>query len=428
MASRITLDVRYGCQAPGRNKSKMLFVGMMLWVDFFGMVESKKFFSSSDASSTVLRVHRRYYMNSPPHDRTLYDLLQVEPNATLANISKAYRSQSRRLHPDKQRQRRNEDSNGGDDSALLLQRVRDAYEILNEDSTRVPYHKYGLIESTNDAAHYLLTGTSWVSASDAATLSPDQRRLLELMGLLSVSANDNEDVTYGDRILGLAMELVETVRPLVEGTLTQQAVAHEVAQECDKLKKCALGAQIIRCIGRAYRHSGQGYLMRHQDRLGVGLSEKWRDAKHLLTAAMASGKLVLTEKQITSQQRKRQRKKEKEESSANQIQYHEHDFGEPLMDQEGEDDSIDDLSDHIMSDEDIRQFEQDKAQNAELGALEIEAVWKLRKVELDRTIRQACQMILEGEFFGREEGWVGTTGQVIETQAGQLRAAAALVW
>ena len=72
----------------------------------------------------------------------------------------------------------------------------------------------------------------------------------------------------------------------------------------------------------------------------------------------------------------------------------------------------------------------------------MEALWKLSKIDLDRTVREACERILEGGYFffpshqspdvlpgvtSNGDGWVGSSGEVIETNIGKLRAAAALI-
>lgn len=126
----------------------------------------------------------------------------------------------------------------------------------------------------------------------------------------------------------MAANLIEKVRPLVEGAIDESTLADVVAQECDALKNVPLGAQIIRCIGRAYRHSGQRVLTTHHRRakslfgplhVGAELSDtvrdKMRDAKQVLTAAVASGRLVLTEK-IT------QRATKSDRSALQAIDYH----------------------------------------------------------------------------------------------------------
>ena len=61
------------------------------------VVDSKK---TPELTSTALRIHK-VYTQQPPHDTQLYDILQVNPNATQAQISKSYRQLSRKYHPDK---------------------------------------------------------------------------------------------------------------------------------------------------------------------------------------------------------------------------------------------------------------------------------------------------------------------------------------
>jgi len=97
------------------------------------------------------------------------------------------------------------------------------------------------------------------------------------------------------------------------------------------------------------------------------------------------------------------------------------------------------------SNDEVREQEHDKAEKAVISAMQVEALWKISKIELDRTIQEACRMILNGEYFffpthvnvndshqmahhRPDDGWVvGSTGQIIETNVGRLRAAAAMV-
>ena len=96
----------------------------------------------------------------------------------------------------------------------------------------------------------------------------------------------------------------------------------------------------------------------------------------------------------------------------------------------------------------------------------VEALWKITKIELDKTIRESCRRILDGEggwhaFCQPEwedghnyhtsqhhrrrdrhndhhrhhrhrpppppDGWVGTTGEGVTLEVGRLRAAASLI-
>eukprot|EP00957_Ditylum_brightwellii_P123469 9413960-Ditylum_brightwellii.AAC.1 len=51
------------------------------------------------------------------------------------------------------------------------------------------------------------------------------------------------------------------------------------------------------------------------------------------------------------------------------------------------------------TEEDVQEQERMKAQKAMINALQVEALWKITKIELDRTIQEACNMILEGRYF-----------------------------
>ena len=101
----------------------------------------------------------------------------------------------------------------------------------------------------------------------------------------------------------------------------------------------------------------------------------------------------------------------------------------------------DDLSSQLHSDEDIKKIEHQKAQQALLESLQIEALWKISKIELDRTIQEACNLILDKNYFffpthqsptrlDRKmdgDGWVSSTGKTIDATVGQMMAASALV-
>lgn len=70
----------------------------------------------------------------------LYELLGVEPSASIEDIKKAYRKKARELHPDK----------GGDPEEVVLiiefqfRKVSQANEILTNEEKKKLYDKYGL--------------------------------------------------------------------------------------------------------------------------------------------------------------------------------------------------------------------------------------------------------------------------------------------
>jgi hypothetical protein len=185
------------------------------------------------------------------------------------------------------------------------------------------YHKYGLLDTS--MAAMILTGgflsspkSTSVSYSDRwNTLTPEHQRLLKLMGYHDYLQKDKYcSQNHKQRVIYIATNLVELLRPLIEGIISQQDFAHHISSECHSLKSLPLGAQIIRCIGRAYRRSGQRYLKRHQRYHSTNKSKKYpksfdivpleftdgmrdtlRNVQHIATAAVASGKLILKQQQ-----------------------------------------------------------------------------------------------------------------------------------
>ena len=383
-------------------------------------------------------------------------------------------------HPDKQRHANNSSTN--DDGACYakqkLEEIQRAHEILSDDSTRLLYHKYGLVSGPGSSRHacVLLTGASAVVNGVSDDMGEAQRQLMRLTGFdmdaqqqqqygsagAGAGVSVSQQQLHRQRIMFLAADLVETIRPLVEGSLSEQQMMHVVAQQCDMLKQLPLGSQILRCIGRAYRHAGRRVLKRYHRlqqlsprRRGppVGmpvasilditdnvLHDKLRNAKDLFTAAVASTRLVLTEQ--ASKRRKQQQLRQEQNASSTDgfIGYHMHDeldTSDDFLFSDNEEDSIHGL----LTGDDRQDREAIKVEDAMLEALQIEALWKISKIDLDRTIQEACNLIMDGKYFffpthqspdrsmrnRRADGWVGATGNVIDADVGRIRAAAALV-
>ena len=395
---------------------------------------------------------------------------------------------------------------------------------------------------------------------------------------------------HQQRLAYLTATITERLRPLVEGTVSQEVFIEDIYQECNALKKSALGAHILRCIGRAYRMEGRRVLRCMEwekrqiihKRLGQGhdinlgrsygipksrnnphqvtdwLQDGWRNAKHFCSAAVASGKLMLVEQKWKrlqedyarqKQQQKERRKNRIEEikqiktgggnegherndevdgKSANHflsdgigmlpgeergdsrndyIQYNDDSVIGAIFDDEEDEELLRQLEmdddDHDNIEQELQYIQNKKTYTALLSAHQMEALWKITKIELDRAIREACRWILtptlmrdgQGidwerdhpikenmqENFGhhsqseegwfafcpseqspyweewqhypylssssllpppppplshrhfhhrstqRQDGWVGARGEVVPTDVGRLRAAAAMV-
>ncbi|SGZ38353.1 uncharacterized protein HGUI_00553 [Hanseniaspora guilliermondii] len=69
-------------------------------------------------------------------DTYYYDILEISPNANLKEIRKAYKIQSIKTHPDKNRE-------NAEEAILKFQLVSEAYQVLSDESLRLKYDQIG---------------------------------------------------------------------------------------------------------------------------------------------------------------------------------------------------------------------------------------------------------------------------------------------
>lgn len=471
-------------------------------------------------SSNVIR---KYYCR-PPHDTSLYDVLQVHTNATLIDIQKNWRRLSREYHPDKVAIRRRKRQRSEkkqypppppppmpDDGMIptpppppsinqdedeteryvkhKLEELTHAYEILSNDDSRLLYHKYGLVGGANEAIQ-ILTGKDVGEVRNSAD-SEAFARLSELMGYPATTATRVSSNHQNDQSLHLVRTITERLRPLVEG-ISQDLFVAEIIRECNLIKKVGLGSQIIRCIGRAYRIEGYRVLRQmHHDKMSGRnrgsqhrhgrrnksthhevadiLTDTLREAKHLSQAALSHGRLMMTEQRIKrlEEEAQKSRKQREQRQRFKKIKIRDESIrgekddhfvsnigslSDNNEDIESEYDTVgfsddeeegDESDDHDDLEFDLHHEQNKKIHEALQQAQQIEALWKLHKMELSSTIRRACRLILEptsstfcpppiphstyDQSRQSYDGWVSSTGRVVLMDVGRLRAAAALV-
>ncbi len=417
--------------------------------------------ATPEIASTILQMHK-FYITSPPHDTKLYDILHVTPNATAAQITKCYRNLAKQYHPDKARTT---------DPSSIFKGLQDAYDILKDDSTRLPYHQYGLTDP--NVAVAILLGPHHQTQGNHHLLDESHHELLQLMGYeyharLDPSSYPSLDAKrrQQERIRFVAARLVERLRPIIEESVSPSIVAHYLAKECDQWKRLPLGAQVIRCVGRAYRHAGQDFLQRRPplpnqrkrqahggvlDYFSLPVRQQWRKGKAFWTAVLATGKATLTEQVWVQQEKRRRRIKEIAKRKANpstaKIDYHSQNLGDTgfSADRDASDDT--DMDSIFSSDEDDEEerkyIEQFRAKQTMLTSLQVEALWKVAKIDLDRVIRRACRLILTQEYFFFPShqtledydpdapptmGWVTCRGKIMDADEALLRTAKALIF
>jgi len=342
-------------------------------------------------------MHKLYTL--PPHDTTLYRILSVLPNATEAQITQSYRRLSRQYHPDKQQ--------GCSDQ---LEQVQRAYEILKKDISRLPYHRYGLMDDSMDVLRLL-------SGQQSRNIRHNTDELWKLVGYSSQTTN-----TRSERIETVYHDLNNLLYPLLHHEMDEHWVAHDVATRCDGLKGLPFGAHILRAVGRAYRHSGQKALREYYERnelhvrttrMRERMREHWRGAQHVLAAAFARGRASWKERKVERMKKNDGLKQEKPV-----IAYFNDDSDDPF--------SVSDNDEDLISDDFLDLQVAQDTEDAILQSLQLEALWKVCKIDLDRIIRTACDRILYNDT-GVGDGWVTATDQARPYWVRRVRAASALV-
>lgn len=476
--------------------------------------------NSKSHQNILLKLQSRYN-SKPPHSKSLYNILDLNSNCTSEQIVKAYRRKSRDYHPDK-----------FDGDPQKLEQVREAYEVLRKDETRLPYHTFGVLGGDVKSAVDILTGE--VSPSSSSSDKKDDESIKELLSLMGydghISNNHRENVIFQSnnlppppppsshqqqhsqshikknsslqkqkqnqrRMSVIESDLKELVRPLIEGQITQEQMAHLMVQKSQSLKQIPLGPQILRCVGRAYRRAGQLCLsnnnnslyhnQRNKDRIKQHLNSdkslklllntsqhkikgSIRSAKHFAEAAFATGKLLYTEQKEKSRLLMLSNKNKKKSNDKKQIEYYENNRDEEdfymnsfsasgsssSSSSSGEEDNFmfdDDFlfdESNINGDNDDEQEQQQSKEEqvihkAIIQILQIEALWKITKIELDRIVFDACTRLLKirgrnnknNNHHHHYHGYISTTSggahqqhhEVISSDIMRLRAASALI-
>ena len=154
--------------------------------------------------------------------------------------------------------------------------------------------------------------------------------------------------------------------------------------------------------------------------LAIAFSKPFLTAPPSVVTTTEAGTRVVLEEHKLKQQQGRPVGQSAVRESNPALEYHWEDGSD-------HDNDYDELS---LSTHAIREKEHQKAQETLLESLQVEALWKICKIDLDRTVREACTELLKGRSFytaTTDHGWVGANHGVIAAEAGRLRAAALLV-
>jgi hypothetical protein len=147
--------------------------------------------SLSGSSSFFKRSRHNYYYTQPPHDTKLYDTLGIPPNATLLDVQKAHRKRSLLYHPDKI------PPSQASEAKHKLDKISHAYAILNNDQSRLLYHRYGIIDGNEEyILRLLLLGNNAAGNYDQGGRGGDASSLSSSHSSSVIGVDDDEITLY----------------------------------------------------------------------------------------------------------------------------------------------------------------------------------------------------------------------------------------
>lgn len=152
-------------------------------------------------------------MNAP-RSTALYDLLGVEPTASLADLRRAYRRAAKSAHPD----------TGG--SKEEFSRLRSAYRVLSNPTSRARYDETGRAEEPQTAP------------GDSAALEEIARALTRLL-------TSDRDLGGLDIIEELARQFKAARAPLMQQRVKLERVRDRAKHAAKRIKRKEAGENVI---------------------------------------------------------------------------------------------------------------------------------------------------------------------------------------
>ena len=193
-------------------------------------------------------------------ERGLYDVLGVEPDATPAQIKKAYYIQARKNHPDR---------NTGDDTASArFQKIGEAYMVLCDERSRFVYDqqgykgvKEGVPKFDASALYGMLFGSEKFD-----TLIGELQLAQQVKAGMDVEAGVSPEVLpfrQRKREIQIAVNLANRMQAFVDADGGESAISilrEETVVEVAELGSSPLGKALLDVIGSCYYKSARSEL------------------------------------------------------------------------------------------------------------------------------------------------------------------------
>jgi curved DNA-binding protein CbpA len=186
-------------------------------------------------------------------DRELYDILGIEPEATAAEIKKAYYAKAREYHPDR---------NPSTEANARFQRIGQAYQVLGDDSSRADYDNRGksALDSSQQQIDIAMIYMLFFGTDQFESLIGELQVSMIVKHIFDSSHKPSEIMRFRQRKreLSCALSLAQKLEAFLQGDV--EIFRKKAQQEVENLSETMMGVLLVRYIGFVYQERANLYI------------------------------------------------------------------------------------------------------------------------------------------------------------------------